>query len=216
MQDVRLRTGTATILSVAAFFSISGAVAAITWWLLFTDNIRHLRKNRLVLPSIVLIGIFGTILELTGGGGFSYVFRMIVVILIGAWLLSGQKQGEFLHLGCWLLGNRTGFELGMLAEMALQNLNLLLVDFDRIRAAERMKGVRSGAQSLIPTGRVLIHGTLMRAEETAELLAVRGYVHGGTFVPVFSRGRMDLMAFYFALCAAVIAVIPVRAFFILS
>lgn len=216
MQDVRLRTGTATLLSLVAFLSITGAVAAFIWWLIFTENIRLVRRNRLVIPSILLIGIFGFILEITGGGGVSYFFRMMVVILTGVWLLSGQKPGEFLHLGTWLLGSRAGFELGMLAEMALQNLNLLLPDFERIRAAGRMKGVRSGLRSMIPTGRVLVHGTLLRAEDTAELLAVRGYVQGGTFVPVFTRGRMDLVAVFFALCAAVIAVIPVRAFFILS
>jgi hypothetical protein len=216
MQDVRFRTGTATLLSLIAFFSITGAGAALIWWLLFTDNIHTVLRNRLVIPSIVLIGFFGIILEITGGDGISYFFRMAVVILIGAWLLSGQKKGEFLHLGCWLFGNRTGFELGMLAEMALQNLNLLLVDFDRIRAAERMKGIRSGFKSFISTGRVLVHGTLLRAEDTAELLAIRGYMQGGTFVPVFSHNRMDYLAVFFALCAAVIALLPVSAFFILS
>lgn len=216
MHDVRLRTGTATLLSLIAFFSIPGAVAAAVWWVVFTDNFRLVLRNRLVIPSIALIGVFGIILELTGGEGISYVFRMTVVILIGVWLLSGQKKGEFLHLGCWLFGNRTGFELGMLAEMALQNLDLLLADFDRIRAAERMKGVRSGVRSFISTGMVLVHGTLLRAEDTSELLAVRGYMQGGTFVPVFAQDRMDYSAVFFALCAAVIGVIPVSAFFILS
>jgi energy-coupling factor transporter transmembrane protein EcfT len=216
MQDVRLRTGVATLLSVVAFLSITGALAAFLWWLIFTDNISLLRKSRLVLPSMILVGIFGTILEITGGSGASYVLRMMVVILIGVWLLSGQRPGEFLNLGTWLLGNRAGFELGMLAEMALQNLNQLLNDFDRVRAAERMKGARSGLRSIIPTGRVLVHGTLRRAEDTAELLAVRGYVLGGTFVPAFPHGHKDYFAFFFALCAAVIALIPVRAFFILS
>jgi energy-coupling factor transporter transmembrane protein EcfT len=196
MQDVRLRTGTATLLSLIAFFSITGAVAALIWWFFFTENLRQVHKNRLVIPSIALIGIFGIILEITGGEGISYFFRMTVVILIGAWLLSGQKKGEFLHLGCWLFGNRTGFELGMLAEMALQNLDLLLVDFDRIQAAERMKGVRSGFKGFISTGRVLVHSTLLRAEDTAELLAVRGYMQGGTFVPVFAHGRMDYPAVF--------------------
>jgi len=216
MEDVRLRTGTATLLSLVAFFSLTGAAVVFIWWLVFTENFQLVRKNRLVIPSVILIGIFGIILEITGGGGISYLFRMVVVILIGIWLLSGQKPGEFLHLGSWLFGNRAGFELGILAEMALQNLNMLLVDFDRIRAAERMKGVRSGLPSFISTGRVLIHGTLLRAEDTAELLAVRGYVQGGTCVPVFAREKKDLVAAFFALCAAVIAVIPVRAFFILS
>ena len=134
MQDVRLRTGSATLLSLIAFYSITGAAAAFIWWLLFTPNFRLVTKSRLVIPSVILIGMFSAILEITGGGGLSYFFRMMVVILISAWLLSGQKQGEFLNLGCWLFGPRAGFELGMLAEMALQNLTTLIIDFDRIRA----------------------------------------------------------------------------------
>lgn len=216
MRDIRLRTGTATLLSLIAFYSIPGAVAACIWWIVFTPNIRLVRENRLVVPSIALIGLFSTILELTGGGGFSYFFRMMVVILIAVWLLSRQTRGEFLHMGCWLFGNRTGFELGMLAEMALLNLHALLIDFDRIRAAERMKGVRSGIRSIVPVGRVLVHGTLMRAEDTAELLAIRGYVRGGTCVAVFVREKGDVRAAFFAVCAALIAMIPVSAFFILS
>ncbi|MCK9579546.1 MAG: energy-coupling factor transporter transmembrane protein EcfT [Methanoregula sp.] len=216
MRDIRLRTGTATILSVIAFYSITGAVAAFVWWLVFTPNLALVRKNRLVIPSIAMIAIFSIILELTGGAGLAYFFRMMVVILIGVWLLSGQTRGEFLHMGCWLLGNRIGFELGMLAEMGLQNLHALLIDFDRIRAAERMKGVRSGLQSIVPVGRVLVHGTLLRAEDTAELLAVRGYVQGGTCVVTFAREKGDIPAAFFAVCAALIAMIPVSAFFILS
>jgi hypothetical protein len=216
LRDIRLRTGTATLLSLIAFYSIPGAVAAFVWWLVFTPNINLVRKNRLVVPSIILIGLFSVILEITGSGGFSYFFRMMVVILIAVWLLSGQTKGEFLHMGCWLFGNRTGFELGMLAEMALQNLHALLIDFDRIRAAERMKGVRSGMRSIVPIGRVLVHGTLMRAEDTAELLAIRGYVRGGTCVAAFARETGDVTAAFLAVCAAIIAMIPVSAFFILS
>lgn len=216
MQDVRLRTGAATLLSLVAFYNIQGAIAAFIWWLIFTPNFRLIQKNRLILPSVAVIGVFSVLLEVTGGEGISYFFRMMVVILISGWLLSGQKRGDFLHLGCWLFGNRTGFELGMLAEMALQNLTTLVSDFDRIRAAERMKGVRSGIRSIVPIGRVLVHSTLLRAEDTAELLAIRGYVGGGTFVCAFTRGRGDYIAAFFALCVSVIAIIPVSAFFILS
>ncbi len=215
MRDIRLRTGTAMLLSITAFFSIVGAAAALFWWLIFTPNIRLVRKNRLVLPSLILVGFFSIALELTGGDGGSYFFRMLVVILIASWLLAGQVRGEFLDLGCWLLGPRHGFELGLLAEMALQNLDTLLTDFDRIRAAERMKGIRSGLKSIVPAGRILLHGALKRAEDTAELLAVRGYVHGGTWVPEFKEGPLDIPAAFFAICAAFISLLPVSALFIL-
>jgi len=68
MQDVRLRTGTATLLSLVAFLSITGAAAVLIWWLLFTGNLRLVWGNRVVIPSLVLIGIFAVLLELTGGG----------------------------------------------------------------------------------------------------------------------------------------------------
>jgi hypothetical protein len=216
MQDVRLRTGVATLLSLVAFFSVPGAVAVFVWWLVFTPGLHLIGKNRLVLPSVFMIGLFSIVLELTSGGGVSYFLRMMAVILIGAWLFSAQKQGEFLQLGCWLLGNKTGFELGMVAEMALQNLNALITDFDRIRAAGKLKGSSPGIRSIVSSGRVLVHKTLLRADDTAELLAIRGYVHGGTCVPEFPREKRDLAATFFALCAALIAMIPVSAFFILS
>jgi energy-coupling factor transporter transmembrane protein EcfT len=216
MQDIRLRTGVATLLSLVAFFSLQGAVAVLIWWVIFTPGLHLVWKNRLILPSVGIIGFFSIVLELTGNGGFSYFFRMMVVILMGAWLLSVHKQGEFLHLGTWLLGSRSGFELGMVAEMALQNLNALVTDFDRIQVAEQLKGVHFGIGKIVPVGRILIHNTLLRADDTADLLAIRGYVHGGTFRPVFPQKMKDFYAVFFALCTAIIAIIPVSAFFILS
>ena len=216
MQDVRIRTGVAALLSVTAFFSIPGAVAAFIWWLVFTQNFRTLLKTRVILPSLVLIGFFSIVLELTAGGGLSYFFRMGVVILLGAWLLGEQQPGDFLNLGQWLFGSRTGFELGMIAEMAMQSLDALMDDFRWIRIAEQLKGIPWGIRSIVPAGIILIHRTLSRAEETAELLAVRGYTCGGTRCPVFTRSKGDLVAGFFAICAAIIAIIPVSAFFILS
>ncbi|MEI8330394.1 MAG: hypothetical protein WCF90_01870 [Methanomicrobiales archaeon] len=57
MQDVRLRTGTTTLLSLVTFYSIQGAVAAFAWWLILTPNFHLLQKNRLILPSVGIIGI---------------------------------------------------------------------------------------------------------------------------------------------------------------
>jgi energy-coupling factor transporter transmembrane protein EcfT len=216
MQDVRIRTGAAALLSVAAFISVQGAAAAFIWWLVFTENFRILTKTRLILSSIVLIGFFCIVLELTTGGGISYFFRMIVVIILGAWLFHEQQQGDFLNFGQWLLGDRIGFEMGMIAEMAMQSLDTLVDDFNRIQNAEYLKGTRWGIRSIVPAGLILVHRTLARAEETAEMLAVRGYTFGGTRCPVFSHSRRDFIAGFFAICAAIIAMIPVSAFFILS
>ena len=181
MQDIRLRAGTAALLSLAAFTSIWGAAVVFIWWLIFSRPLKVLRKMRRVIPAIILIAFFGFVLELTGGGGISYCLRMTVIILIGAWVYTGYQQGEFLRLWVWLLGKKTGFDLGMIAEIGMQSLELMLSDFSRIRQAQELKGTIWGLRSLVPSGSILVHGALRRADETAELMAVRGYTRGGSY-----------------------------------
>jgi hypothetical protein len=215
MQDIRLRAGTAALLSLAAFTSITGAAAVFIWWLAFSRPLQVLKKIRIIIPAISLIVFFGFVLELTGGGGFSYCLRMTVILLVGAWVYSGYRQGEFLRLGTWLLGKKTGFDLGMTAEMGMQSLDLMVLDFSRIRQAQELKGTRWGIRSLVPAGSILIHGALRRAEETAELMAIRGYARGGMYCPAFETPVGDVVAGIAALCMGIIAFIPVSEFFIL-
>jgi energy-coupling factor transporter transmembrane protein EcfT len=215
MQDIRLRAGAAALLSLAAFMSVSGAAVVFVWWLLFSRPVEVLKKMRMVIPAVLLIVFFGLILELTGGGGISYCLRMTVIILIGAWVYSGYRQGDFLRLGTWLLGKKTGFDLGMVAETGMQSLNLMVSDLTRIRQAQELKGACWGFRSLVPAGSILIHGALRRAEETAELMAVRGYHHGGSYCPVFNIPVRDIVAGIAALCMGIIALLPVSEFFIL-
>jgi energy-coupling factor transport system permease protein len=215
MQDIRLRAGTAALLSLAAFTSIWGAAVVFIWWLIFSRPLKVLRKMRRVIPAIILIAFFGFVLELTGGGGISYCLRMTVIILIGAWVYTGYQQGEFLRLWVWLLGKKTGFDLGMIAEIGMQSLELMLSDFSRIRQAQELKGTIWGLRSLVPSGSILVHGALRRADETAELMAVRGYTHGGSYCPEFETPMKDIIAGIAALCMGIIAFIPVSEFFIL-
>jgi len=215
MQDIRLRAGAAAILSLAAFTSITGAAVVFIWWLVFSRPIPVLKKMRMVIPAIILIGFFGLVLELTGGGGISYCLRMTVIILIGAWVYSGYRQGEFLKLGTWLFGKKTGFDLGLVAEMGMQSLEQMVSDFTKIRQAQELKGKHVGLRSLVPAGSILIHGALRRADETAELMAMRGYTHGGSYCPVFETPLWDIIAGFAALCMGIIAFIPVSEFFIL-
>jgi hypothetical protein len=215
MQDIRLRAGTAALLSLVAFTSIGGAAVVFIWWLIFCGPLQVLRKMRRVIPAIILIVFFGVVLELTGGGGISYCLRMTVIILIGAWVYSWYHQGEFLKIGTWLLGKKTGFDLGLVAEMGMQSLELMVLDFSRIRKAQELKGKRTGLRSLVPTGSILIYGALRRADETAELMAVRGYTHGGSYCPEFETSMKDIIAGIAALCMGIIAFIPVSEFFIL-
>jgi energy-coupling factor transport system permease protein len=215
MQDIRLRAGTAALLSLAAFTSIWGAAVVFIWWLIFSRPLKVLRKMRRVIPAIILIAFFGFVLELTGGGGISYCLRMTVIILIGAWVYTGYQQGEFLRLWVWLLGKKTGFDLGMIAEIGMQSLELMLSDFSRIRQAQELKGTIWGLRSLVPSGSILVHGALRRADETAELMAVRGYTRGGSYCPEFETPMKDIIAGIAALCMGIIAFIPVSEFFIL-
>ena len=215
MQDIRLRAGAAALLSLAAFTSFSGAAVVFIWWLAFSRPLKVLKDMRMIIPAIILIVFFGLVLELTGGGGISYCLRMTVIILIGAWWYAGYRQGEFLGLGTWLLGKKTGFDLGMIAEMGMQSLDLMMSDFSRIQQAQELKRSCRGLRSLIPTGRILIHDALRRADETAELMAMRGYTSGGSYCPEFVTPVKDIIAGIAALCMGIIAFIPVSEFFIL-
>jgi energy-coupling factor transport system permease protein len=215
MQDPRIRISAAAFLSVAAFISIQGAVAAFLWWLVFTPRVTLVKRIPGILSIILVIAFFSTVLEIFGGGGFSYFIRMSVILLIGMWIFDEQKSGEFLATGVWLFGKRIGFETGMIAEMGMQSLVSVAADLERIRVAEKIKGVRWGVHSLIPAGLILVHGALIRAEDNAELLAVRGYQFGGTMCPKFLTSNADIIAGAFCLGVIVLSMIPVSEFFIL-
>ena len=215
MQDPRIRIAAASILSIAAFISLQGAAAAFLWWLIFTPRFRIVKTIRLVFSLILMIAFFSFILELFGGNGLSYFCRMTVIILIGMWVFGEQQSGEFLAISVWLFGTRMGFDLGMVAEMGIQSLSSVTADLDRIRIAEKIKSKQWGVPSLVPAGLVLVHGALGRAEDTAELLAVRGYRSGGTLCPDFRTGAIDRVAGVCALGVFIFALIPVSEFFIL-
>jgi len=215
MQDPRIRIAAAAVLSLAAFMSLNGAAGVFLWWLVFTPRLQLAKRIRLVFSLLLMIAFFSLVLELFGGAGLSYFIRMTVIVLIGMWLFSEQKSGEFLAIGVWLFGDRAGFELGMVAEMGMQSLVAVTADLDRIRMAEKIKGMQWEVRSLVPAGMVLVHGALARAEDTAELLAVRGYQHGGTLCPKFLTRPLDIVAGIFALGILFFSWIPVSEFFIL-
>jgi energy-coupling factor transport system permease protein len=215
MQDIRLRTSTVLLLSLSAFISLPGAVAAFLWWLAGSGRVSEVLRMRMLLPVTAMLAFFSAVLVLTGGDGLSYFVRMMVIVLIGFWVYAEQKSGEFLQLGVWLLGDRVGFELGMLADMGMRNLYLMIRDFDQIRVAESLKGIGPAWKTLVPSGFVLVSGALTRAEHTAELLAVRGYRNGGSFCPRFTPTTGDFFCFLAAVFVLFVALVPVSEFFIL-
>lgn len=215
MQDIRLRIAAALVLTLSAFFSLAGAALAFLWWIICSGKVSEIMRMRMILPVAGMLAFFSAVLSLSGGDGVSYFLRMMVIVLVGSWIYAEQKSGEFLHLGVWLLGNRIGFELGMLADMAMQTLDLMVRDFDTIRVAQSLKGAGPAWKTLVPGGLVLVTGALSRAEHTAELMAVRGYRCGGSLCPRFFPARGDSIRCLTALCILIITVIPVSEFFIL-
>ena len=215
MHDVRLRIATAAILSCGAFVSIQGALAALGWWLIFTPRRKTLPHRSVITGFAVMIAAVAAVLQVTEGTGISYGIRMGTVILVGVWLWSERQPGEFLSLGAWLFGNRSGFELGMIAELGMQAFDTIIRDLDQLKTAWMLKGIRIGTRHLIPAGAILVNGALIRAQDTTELLAVRGYRHGGSLCPAFATTPADICGFVAAIMAGSIAVMPVGEFFIL-
>ena len=215
MQDIRLRITAALVLTFSAFFSLPGAALAFLWWIACSGKVSEIIRMRMIIPVAGMLAFFSAVLSLTGGDGVSYFLRMMVIVLLGSWIYAEQKRGEFLHLGVWLLGNRIGFELGMLADMAMQTLHLMVRDFETIRIAQSLKEAGPARKTLVPAGLVLITGALSRAEHTAEILAVRGYRRGGSLCPRFLTTRGDIFCSMTALCIFIITVTPVSEFFAL-
>ncbi len=215
MQDARIRLLAAFLLSVAAFISMIGAIAAFVWWLAFTPRLSCIRHRMAVLAASTLFCVVSLVIYLSGGDGLSYLVRMTAILLIGTWLYADSAPGDFPALGTWLLGPKTGFELGMTAGMAMQAADGIGDDFARIRIAAAQKQVPWGIRSIISVGRVLVCDALVRADEMAELLAVRGYRNGGTCCPRFRTPIRDIVAGVCAGAVILVAVIPVSAFFIL-
>jgi energy-coupling factor transport system permease protein len=215
MQDPRIILASAALLSLAAFVSIWGAALALIWWLAFTPRHRLLKNRPALFVMAALIAIVSGLASLTGGSGISYFIRMTVILLIGAWLFAGLKEGDILSVSVWGLGNK-GFEIGVTAEMGMQMAYALFEDCTRIRIALNLKGQDWGIRTIQPAGHLLIRDALQRAEDTAELLAMRGYRDGGTLCPVFHPQRWDAIG---GICAAGIlvfaVVVGVSEFFIL-
>ena len=208
MQDPRLRLACVLLLSLAAFASIVGAIAVFLWWLAFTARQKSIRHVRALAAAFLLFILIAVVMILSGSDGLSYLVRMTAILLVGAWVYADSQPGDFLTTGVWMGGKKTGFELGMTAEMAMGMAEGLFCDFSRIRIASIQKGVVWGPRSLLPAGRVLICDALRRADETAEILAVRGYRGGGTVCTSFVAQFPEIIAALCAVAACMVAIFP--------
>lgn len=215
MQDARLRLFAVVILSIAAFSSVTGAFAVFIWWILFTPGIRTLVKSPFALFFLGFTALVSALVWLSGGDGFSYLIRMGVILLLAFYAYSDRAPGEFLDLSVWLFGRKIGFDIGLAAEMSLSGLEVLSDEMKRIRIAFRLKGEKLGIRSIIPAAGLLIYSQFARAEDQADLLAVRGYRGGGMVCPKFKASKGDLLPFSSAIIPLILAFIPLGDIFIL-
>lgn len=73
MQDPRIRLACAFLLSIAAFISIAGAIAAFLWWLVFTSRWKSIRHFRAMLATLLLFVLVAAVMVFTGTNGLSYL-----------------------------------------------------------------------------------------------------------------------------------------------
>ncbi len=215
MQDPRLRLLAAVILSLAAFASTTGAVAVLAWWLIFTPRTKVLPRPGVFLPLVAMIAATALLSAWGGGAGLSYLIRMLALLLLAAWTYAGTEDGEVLAVAVWALGNRVGFEIGLIAEMGLTSLAVIRQEIEQMRVAMALKGIRPGARSIVPLAVTLIVTQIRRSDEIARLLVVRGYTIGGQICPRFRRDSRDLPAFLTAVIPGLLSCLPLRDVFIL-
>lgn len=193
MQDPRLRLFATVVLTVAAFASMLGAIAALFWWFIFTPRTKSLPRPGIFFSLVAMIAVAALISEWGGGPGFSYLIRMVVVLLLAAWAYAETKEGEVLLVAVWALGNRVGFEIGLVAEMGLTGLSVIRKDVEQMRTALALKGRKIDVFSIVPVAVLLITTQIRRAEDIARLLIVRGYTVGGEICPTFETSSRDFL-----------------------
>ena len=194
MQDPRIRLGSTVLLSVAAFISIPGALLSVLWWILCTGRTTSFHDLRTVGLVLMLPLIAASATSLSGGDGASYLVRVAVVLLIASWAYSERYPGEFLDVSVWLLGQRLGFDIGLIGEMSLSSTEILADEMRRTRIALRQKGQHLSLPVIPPVMTSLLMRQLRLAHERAAVLTLRGYRGGGTLCPVFQTPYRDIGA----------------------
>jgi energy-coupling factor transporter transmembrane protein EcfT len=216
MQDPRLRLFSVTILSAATFLSIQGALLSLLWLFLYPAYLKEAVRSSGFWFLMLITATVSGITILSGGEGISYFVRISVIFLMAFTIYRGWKPGEYLDLSVWLFGTRWGFELGLVIEMTMQGLKDGSRDWSRMLAAQQLKATRPGFRNLPVLGFLLVQIRLMRAQDQADLLLLRGYDHGGSCCPEFHTDTKDSIASILAFFFFILALFPVRDVFILQ
>jgi energy-coupling factor transport system permease protein len=202
MRDPRLRLSATIILSVIAFTSLTGAMLAFIWWLFVCVIYRRflLPPPVLLLPATMFI-LFAALLTGISSGimeSISYAARLLVVLIIASYAYIMQRDGDFLSTAVWVFGNRFGFDLGLVGEMVVSMLDIITDDLRLIRLALSQKQTKIDLHVLASIVLTELVVNLRRGAERADVLAIRGYHQGGTYVPVFVRDQTDVILFLLA------------------
>ena len=160
MTDIRIRLIVVILLSLSAFTGVLGTLLASACWIVFCaeETFSH-NSWKLFMPSAVLAAGFpGLILYLSGGDGGIYAAKIFVIFCLAFWLGVSHKPGEFLDLGVWALGRKTGFDLGLSAELTMQYLSGISDDLSHMRSALRIKGEKLTRKTIpsLATGLLLL------------------------------------------------------------
>lgn len=204
MQDPRIRLGAAILLSIAAFLSVFGALLTVLWWLICTRRTTSFRTIQVLLLVLLLPAVAAVATSASGGDGLSYFVRIAAVLLIASWAYSERYPGEFLDVSVWLLGQRIGFDLGLIGEMSLSNAEVVVDELRRTRIALSQKKQHISIKNLAPIISSLLIRQLRLAHERAGILAMRGYRGGGSLCPSFLTPYPDIAAG--VLCVLIFAV----------
>ncbi|HJK75604.1 MAG TPA: hypothetical protein O0X59_04280 [Methanocorpusculum sp.] len=207
MTDIRIRLIVVILLSLSAFTGVLGTLLAAACWIVFCaeETFSH-NSWKLFMPSAVLAAGFpGLILYLSGGDGGIYAAKIFVIFCLAFWLGVSHKPGEFLDLGVWALGRKTGFDLGLSAELTMQYLSGISDDLSHMKSALRIKGERPPRKPTPPLATGLLLLSLSRSGRIGAYLARRGYHTGGTYLPHFPTTKTDILMLCTAgVCAAAV------------
>jgi energy-coupling factor transporter transmembrane protein EcfT len=194
MRDPRLKILAVIALSIASFTSTIAALLTVTWWLFHDRERGKIFRSRPFWIYLGIIALFSLLVQIEEGNGISYLIRLGSIAVVALWTFREYRCGEFLDVSVWAFGKKTGFELGLVAEMSMQGFRVLGEDMDRIRMAHLLKGQRWSGKVLPSALSLLLITMLRRADKQAQLLALRGYQKGGELCPEFPKPSWDVLS----------------------
>ena len=207
MTDIRIRLIVVILLSLSAFTGVLGTLLAAACWIVFCaeETFSH-NSWKLFMPSAVLAAGFpGLILYLSGGDGGIYAAKIFVIFCLAFWLGVSHKPGEFLDLGVWALGRKTGFDLGLSAELPMRTPPDTADDLSHMKSALGIKGERLTRKTTPPLATGLLLLSLSRSDRIGAYLARIGYHTGCTYLPHFPTTKTDILMLCTAgVCAAAV------------